>query len=306
MGDAVIEVDGVSRQADDIVTRVADAVASGWRQLGSPAVDRAVLGLTTAPVDSTSSDRLTMLVARETNSREVWLADDAVTTHYGALAGRPGVSVAVGTGVCCLALPADRPPRVIGGHGYLLGDEGGAYWIGRRALGAVLRAMEGRGPQTSLTEVAERQFDGLDDLHVRIHDRDRPVDAIARFAPDVLNAAAAGERMAVAIVDEAARELLSVIEAGARWVSGQHVEGEHVDAEYVEGGHVDVALGGRLLTGRTELRARLEVLVATQLPNVRLVDADASALEGAVALGQRTDPGRFSDLVRVWRRELAA
>lgn len=151
----VAEVDGVSWQEGDLVAAVAIAVADRWRQLGSPAVDRAVLGLTAAPSDAPGSDRLCALVASATGAREVWLADDAVTSHHGALSGRPGVSLTVLTGVAYLALPADRPARVIGGHGYLLGDEGGGFWLGQRGLGAVLRASEGRGPTTRLTQQAE-------------------------------------------------------------------------------------------------------------------------------------------------------
>ena len=38
-----------------------------------------------------------------------------------------------------------------GGWGPTLGDEGSGYWIGRRALAAVMRDADGRGPQTDLT-----------------------------------------------------------------------------------------------------------------------------------------------------------
>ena len=38
-----------------------------------------------------------------------------------------------------------------GGWGYVLGDEGSGYWIGRLALRAVVRHADGRGRVTSLT-----------------------------------------------------------------------------------------------------------------------------------------------------------
>src|SRR5689334_18804531 len=136
----VIEVDGVSRLEGDTVDAVVRAVADGWARLGAPVTDRVVLGLTTAPTDTPSRDRLCAGVARATDASEVWLADDAVTTHAGALSGSWGVSVTVGTGVACLAVPRAGDPCIIGGHGYLLGDEGGGFWIGREGLRAVLRA----------------------------------------------------------------------------------------------------------------------------------------------------------------------
>ena len=282
----VIELAGVSRQEGDIVASVADAVTEGWRLLDCPGAERAVLGLTTAPVDQSALERLGDLVAKATGAAEVWITDDAVTGHFGALSGHPGVSLVVGTGVACLALRADGSSRMIGGHGYLLGDEGGGYWIGRRGLGSALRADDGRGPQTELSEPAERRFGQLVDAHVRLHDGDRPVDAIARFAPDVLDAASAGDRSASDIVAEAVGELLSVAQAGVAWVGGERV---------------DLGLGGRLLSAGNELRRRLDLALAGSLPAARPRDADGSALEGAIALGKSADPGLYSKHVHVWR-----
>jgi N-acetylglucosamine kinase-like BadF-type ATPase len=34
-----------------------------------------------------------------------------------------------------------------------MGDAGSGYWLGRAALDAVMRAHDGRGPATALTEV---------------------------------------------------------------------------------------------------------------------------------------------------------
>ncbi len=45
-----------------------------------------------------------------------------------------------------------------GGWGPTLGDEGSGYWIGRRALAAVMRDADGRGPRTALTPLVLRHF----------------------------------------------------------------------------------------------------------------------------------------------------
>jgi N-acetylglucosamine kinase-like BadF-type ATPase len=285
LGNRTAEVEGVSRQEGDTIDSVARAVSEGWEGLGSPAVDRAVLGLTTAPADASVSDRLCRLVGDATGAWEVWLTDDAVTSHVGALSGCPGISLVAGTGVACLALPPEGEPKLIGGHGYLLGDEGGGFWIGRRGLRAVLWAREGRGPMTALSEHAERRFGLLDDLHVRLHDAERPVHAIAGFAPDVLEAAVVGDEVAEAIVDEAAQELMTLAAAGAQWVG--------VEAP-------PLALGGRLLAPGTVLRRRLDLLFAASSLDVEPRDADGTALDGALALGLSTDPNRYRTRVHVW------
>ena len=40
----------------------------------------------------------------------------------------------------------------------MLGDEGSGYWIGRRALAAVMRDADGRGPRTALTPLVLEHF----------------------------------------------------------------------------------------------------------------------------------------------------
>ena len=292
LDDHEVASEGVGHQEGDTTAMVADAVAKGWDRLGSPAVDRVVLGLSTAPVDTSGSDRLCRLVSEATAAPEVWLAGDAVTSHAGALSGRPGVCLVVGTGVACLALPADGPPRILGGHGYLLGDEGGGFWIGRRGLGAVLRAVDRMGPATVLKERAEARYGRLDDLHVRLHEGARPVDSIARFAPDVVEAAD-DDVVASSIVDEAARELMLLAAAGASWAS-------------MGGSPVPVAIGGRLLASGTELRRRLDSLLRASELRLAPRDPEASPLEGAIALGRSKDPGRYARLVYVWREAASA
>jgi N-acetylglucosamine kinase-like BadF-type ATPase len=284
-----VEVDGVSRLEGDTVAQLADAVAEAHRSGGFPPADRVVLGLTTAPSDADAIDRLCRLVAEATGVPEVWLADDAVTSHAGALSGGWGVSLISGTGVACLAVPDDGEPRIIGGHGYLLGDEGGGFWIGRRGLGAVLRAGEGRGSATDLTDSARRRFGELEGLHVRLHDSVRPVHEIASFAPDVLEAAEAGDEVAGALLDRAADELALTAWSGATWAAGLSTTGA-----------VPLALGGRMLPDDGPLRRRLDERLAQLRSPVAVRTADGSPLDGALLIGGRDDPGPYRTLVHVW------
>ena len=77
--------DGVSHLEGDTVLALAEAVTAAWQLGGFDRVERAVLGLTTAPADAAAADRLCALVSGATGASEVWLADDAVTSHAGAL-----------------------------------------------------------------------------------------------------------------------------------------------------------------------------------------------------------------------------
>jgi N-acetylglucosamine kinase-like BadF-type ATPase len=299
-GNRIVEVEGVSRLEGDTVAAVADTVARGWRDAGFEPVDLVMMGLTTAPADAAHGDRLCRLVSETTGAPEVWLADDAVTSHAGALSLGWGVSLVAGTGVACLALPADGGPRIFGGHGYLLGDEGGAFWIGRRGLRAVLLAAEGRGPETSLADASARRFGPSADLHVRLHEIERPVNTIAQFAPEVLAAAETGDAVAGAIVDEAAAELLLIARAGARWAAGTRRAAGAMRATGGGTTPVPLALGGRLLAQGSALRLRLDALIAGEGVTISARTADASALEGAVRLGLAGDPGPYLNLIHAW------
>ena len=117
-------------------------------------------------------------VAAELRSRTgVLLAvgDDTEAALAGAFRGEPGVVVIAGTGSAALGRDAEGRTARVGGHGYLLGDEGGGYWIGREAVRAALRAADGTGPPTALAAVVRDAFGGLTaavrDVHARPTDR---------------------------------------------------------------------------------------------------------------------------------------
>ena len=197
------EATGVSWGGPDTVTAAADAIVAAWRAAGSPSTTVAVLGLTTVPDGVAECDRLASLVADATGSTRVLVCDDGITAHAGALGGSWGVVLAIGTGVACVARRRDGRTSFIGGHGYLIGDEGGAFWIGRSGIAAALRGADGRGIPTGLTPVAAKTFGDLGSAHIRIHSDPRAIDAIAQFAPAVLAEARSGDAVARRIMVEA-------------------------------------------------------------------------------------------------------
>jgi glucosamine kinase len=293
----VVEVEGVSHLEGDTVGAVATAIVSGWAQLEADSVQRVVLGLSTAPAGVAGRDRLSSAIATATSAEDVWLADDAVTAHAGALSLGWGISLVVGTGVACLALPQAGRPRIIGGDGYLLGDEGGGFWIGRRALSSVLRLGQGRerpGHDLGvLTAAAKARFGASEGLGARLHGGERPVHAIAGFARDVQAAADTGDEASIAILREAIAELIPVIEAGVRWAGGP-------------AGPVPLALGGRLLVGGTPLRRLLDEGLERSGLQVVPRSADGTGLDGAIALGIADGDHPYGSLVHRWRTGVPA
>src|SRR4051794_15865174 len=129
----------------------------------------------------------------------VIVTNDAVTAYLGALGETPGAVIAAGTGAIALASDGARWARA-DGHGTLLGDHGGGYWIGRRAVSLALR-----GDAPDLLQRARTRFG--DELVRAIYDSADPTATIAGFAPEVAAAAREGDPIAARIWQDAGAEL---------------------------------------------------------------------------------------------------
>jgi N-acetylglucosamine kinase-like BadF-type ATPase len=72
----------------------------------------------------------------------------------------------------------------VGGHGFLLGDEGSAYWIANQALRAALHSHDGTGPNSQALEHAITAAYSLDfDAIVRlVHSNPADRQLVARVA----------------------------------------------------------------------------------------------------------------------------
>ena len=282
---AMGEARGVSWGGADTVTATAEAIVSAWHAAGSPAASVAVLGLTTVPEDAAECDRLTGLVAEALGSDRVLVCDDGITAHAGALGGAWGVVLTIGTGVACVARAREGRTTLIGGHGYLLGDEGGGFWIGRAGIVAALRGAEGRGIPTELTSVAAATFGDLRTAHIRIHADPRAVDAIAQFAPAVIASARAGDAAARGIVDEALAELTDSARAG--WAAAGSESA------------TPLAIVGRM---GDRLRPQLDEALAVLGDLIDVREPVGDALDGALRLAEPETAAAYGNAVHTWTR----
>ena len=86
------------------------------------------------------------------------VVNDALIALVAAVQDGAGIVIVCGTGSICYGRNGRGEAARAGGWGYLLGDEGSGYWIGRRALTAATRHADGRGPATALTAFAMEHF----------------------------------------------------------------------------------------------------------------------------------------------------
>ncbi|WP_037807971.1 N-acetylglucosamine kinase [Amycolatopsis sp. VC5-11] len=153
----------------------------------------------------------------------VRVTGDAEVAYASATAEPDGTVLVAGTGSIAGRIRGRRMVATAGGHGWLLGDEGSGFWLGREAVRATLAALEGDGPLGGLPEavLAEAFGPSAVDLSDRFkvmwalvtHANAEPPVRLARYAPLVSAAAAAGEAAAEEIVARGARHLVRVARA---------------------------------------------------------------------------------------------
>ncbi|MEV7323953.1 BadF/BadG/BcrA/BcrD ATPase family protein [Streptomyces sp. NPDC093970] len=189
----------------------------GQPELRLAAVCVGAAGAAAAPE---AARELAGLLLEDLPADEVAVTSDAVTAHAGALGGRTGVVLAIGTGSVAVGIGEDGSYARVDGWGPWLGDEGSGAWIGAAGLRAALRAHDGRGPDTSLLAAAGARFGDPDRLPSALGRDGNPARTAAAFAPDVARAAAAGDAVAAKIVQEAAAALGEAVLAAAHRLGG--------------------------------------------------------------------------------------
>ena len=145
----------------------------------------------------------------------VHVTNDADSARAGAFLGAPGVVVIAGTGSAAFGWNGESYTRA-GGHGFLLGDEGSAYWIGRAAARAALRWADGMGGSEPVHRaVIQATGNSLDALigEVSTHPAER--DRLTMLAP-AITALAAEDAEARRIAQRAAEHLAALAEAVRR------------------------------------------------------------------------------------------
>ena len=138
------------------------------------------------------------------------VVNDALVALVAGAGDAPGVVIVTGTGSIAYGHDGRGHAARAGGWGYLLGDEGSGFWIGRRALSAIVREADGRGPVTELTPLVLKHL-GIRKPADLIHEtyyRDLRRHAIAGLAPLVQQAQSDGDAVAADILHRAATELV--------------------------------------------------------------------------------------------------
>ena len=124
-----------------------------------------------------------------------------------------GLAIVLIAGTGSAAVGRDRSGQIVrvGGHGPLLGDEGSAYDVGRRASIAALREADRGMPDSPLAAkiLRELRVSDWEDFHLRVYSV--PDEVFPRIFPVVTAAADEGSSAARALLQDAAAELALLV-----------------------------------------------------------------------------------------------
>jgi N-acetylglucosamine kinase-like BadF-type ATPase len=222
------------------------------------------------------------------------VVSDALVAYAAGSCAPAGTVLVAGTGAIAAEVRDLALHRFADGHGWLLGDAGSGYWLGREAVRATLARLDrGRSPdrlgREVLTALLGAEHPGtpdretVDDL-VQAVTRRPPVE-LAGLAPLVVRAAADGDPAASGTVATAARHLT-----------------DSVGRIRAPGATTPVVLGGGLLAGGTPVTDAVRAELARRWPQAALLTAGDGAA-GAAWLAARPLPG-VGDPARLHRRLL--
>ena len=139
----------------------------------------------------------------------VRIETDALVALKGALGGGDGITATLGTG-SVFGVQRGGVARILGGWGFLLGDQGSGARIGRALLEAALLAHDGLSETTPLLAEALAAHGGPEGI-VAFGQRAAPAD-FAREVPRVLAADAAGDPAGQAILRAAEAAIAAAID----------------------------------------------------------------------------------------------
>jgi N-acetylglucosamine kinase-like BadF-type ATPase len=147
-------------------------------------------------------------------SARVTASADYEIALVGAVGHTHGIVVISGTGSAAYGANHDGRSMRQGGFGYLLGDEGSGYWLGREALSHILREMDGRARPSEITPRILAAIGATHALGVIpwLYHAPKPrVSEIAALAPLVIRLAEEGDPVAQGYVARAASELAQMV-----------------------------------------------------------------------------------------------
>jgi len=280
---------------------VGGAIEAALRAAGLGTIEyrAAQFGMTGIVAGTERAQAFAEVVADLLRAETVVINEDSWIALAGALACGPGVMVIAGTGSVAVGLDPDGRADRAGGWGYIFGDDGSAFALGRGGVHAALHARDGSGPDTILVERIPPAI-GMDLTAItwEFYQGHLNRAAIARLATVVTESAAAGDPVARRLVADAAAALANLVGAVIRRL------------HWPDGATAVAPVGGVFDAGSIVLRP-LRAALAARAPGAVLVPPRYDPVAGALLLALRAagvphTPERLALLAATWDLQATA
>jgi glucosamine kinase len=150
-------------------------------------------------------------VASSLNFEHCQVTDDRPTNVMGALAGADGYLLSVGTGTIAAASNQGQCSYV-GSWGFFIADQASGAWLGRHILDRTLQSYDKVIPISPLTSTLLKEYNNDPRAIVSFSLTAAPVD-YAAYAPQVIEAAEAGDAIALKLMQEGSDYLMAALRA---------------------------------------------------------------------------------------------
>lgn len=140
--------------------------------------------------------------------------NDVEVALAGSLAGRPGICIILGTGAIAAGITTDLKTSRTSGWGHICGDEGSGYWIAKKGIEIFGKQSDHRLERTALYHIFREKLNLKTDFDLIFlikdeYKQDRT--KVAKLAMLVYEAALQGDKFALDIYKQAAKECLLMV-----------------------------------------------------------------------------------------------
>jgi len=204
----------------------------------------------------------------------LYICGDGEILLIGGLGSYSGMSLIAGTGSFCLGRTKNGELFRTGGLGYLLGDEGSAFWISYQAVKRSLRSIEGRDIKTSMLPYLINFFNlETKEDFIKLCNENMSKKQMASAAIIVSDFALKGDELAIDIINSAVNELIvlvsSIVDSSPEFINS------------------NIVVSGGVLEKDKLIKPRFQEKLQEKFPNLHLVKKKHEAAYGALMLAKK-------------------
>jgi len=176
---------------------------------------------------------------------------DAEILHYSFFGDTSGILIASGTGSVCLVNTPDGHYHQIGGWGFILGDEGSGFHIGKLAISHALNVLDTGRERTALTQALLRFYhvNNPTELVTQTYFSTSPQRFVASCSRLVDELAGGDDPDAQEVIDCACRGLVELAKTAMKWCVNPGTE------------KFNFALAGGVLNGDSVIRRTFKRMI---------------------------------------------